>query len=48
VFNDRHCEAMDLQNCLCEFDKYMRLTNNEGSVRSGYNGKADSGQGRLV
>lgn len=42
VLVERKCEAMDLQNCLCEFDKYMRLTNNEGSVRSGYPGRADA------
>jgi hypothetical protein len=28
----------NLQNCLCETDKYLRLKNNEGSVRSKYNG----------
>lgn len=43
IFDERHCEAMDLQNCLCEFDKYMRLTNKEGSVRSGYPGQAETG-----
>lgn len=29
-------ELMDQQNILCETDKYMRLTNGEGSVRSRY------------
>jgi hypothetical protein len=29
-------ELMDLQNCLCEYDKYRRLTLGEGSVRSRY------------
>jgi hypothetical protein len=38
----RRLEAMDVQNCLCEFDKYMRLLNDEGTVRSGYPGNADS------
>lgn len=43
VFETRWCEAMDLQNCICEFDKYMRLTNKEGSVRSGYPGMPETG-----
>lgn len=47
IYDNRHCEAMDLQNCLCEFDKYMRLTYHEGSVRSKYNGMPDDRQGRL-
>jgi len=33
-------EAMDIQNCLCEFDKYRRLTLKEGKVRSRYPGAA--------
>jgi hypothetical protein len=28
----------DVQNCCCEFDKYLRLKKGEGKVRSGYNG----------
>lgn len=36
-------EAMDVQNCLCEFDKYTRLKFNEGKVRSRYPGTAESG-----
>lgn len=28
----------DIQNCCCEVDKYLRLQNNEGSVRSKYPG----------
>lgn len=31
--------AQDLQNCLCEFDKYMRVKNSEGRPRSLYDGK---------
>jgi hypothetical protein len=33
-----HLSVHNLQNCLCETDKYLRLKNNEGSVRSKYNG----------
>ena len=29
----------DVQNCLCEFDKYMRVLNGEGKPRSGYPGR---------
>jgi hypothetical protein len=29
-------ELMDIQNCLCEYDKYRRLSKGEGSVRSRY------------
>jgi hypothetical protein len=29
----------DVQNCLCEFDKYVRVLNGEGKPRSGYAGK---------
>lgn len=47
VFKDRKLEAMDIQNCLCEFDKYRRLTLNEGSVRSTYDGDG-SGIGDLL
>ena len=28
----------DVQNCMCEFDKYLRLEKGEGTVRSGYQG----------
>lgn len=31
--------AQDLQNCLCEFDKYMRVTLGEGRPRSRYPGR---------
>lgn len=31
---------MDIQNCLCEFDKYRRLTLNEGTVRARYDGQS--------
>ena len=37
----RRLEAMDVQTCLCEFDKYMRLLNDEGTVRSRYQGEPD-------
>jgi hypothetical protein len=33
-------KAIDFQNCLCEFDKYRRLTLGEGSVRAKYPGAA--------
>jgi len=29
----------DLQNCLCEFDKYMRVRNNTGRSKRKYNGR---------
>lgn len=32
--------AHDVQNCMCETDKFIRLTKGEGKVRSGYNGKS--------
>jgi hypothetical protein len=31
--------AQDIQNCLCEFDKYCRTKNGEGKPRSRYNGR---------
>lgn len=33
--------AQDLQNCLCEFDKYMRTKNGEGRPRATYPGLAE-------
>lgn len=42
IWADRQLQAMDLQNCLCEFDKYRRLTLGEGKVRARYNGTAES------
>jgi hypothetical protein len=36
IWADRDLIAMDVQNCLCEFDKYRRLTLGEGSVRARY------------
>lgn len=30
----------DVQNCMCEFDKYMRLKYDNGKVRSKYNGRS--------
>lgn len=40
IWIDRQLQAMDLQNCLCEFDKYRRLTLGEGKVRARYDGAA--------
>lgn len=39
IWEDRNLTAMDIQNCLCEFDKYRRLTLGEGKVRARYDGK---------
>lgn len=39
IMQDRKLQAMDIQNCLCEFDKYMRLKNGEGTVRAKYPGE---------
>lgn len=36
---DEHLHNQDLQNCLCEFDKYERVRLNEGTPRSRYNGQ---------
>lgn len=33
-----HLSAQDVQNCLCEFDKYMRVKNGEGRPRQTYPG----------
>ncbi len=41
VIEDRQLQAMDFQNCLCEYDKYVRLSSGEGRVRSGYPGTAE-------
>jgi len=40
VFEDRGCELMDLQNCLCEFDKYVRVQRGEGRAKNKFNGRA--------
>lgn len=29
----------DVQNCMCEYDKYLRVLKGEGKPRSGYNGR---------
>lgn len=42
IWLDRNLHAMDIQNCLCEFDKYRRLQLQEGKVRARYNGTADA------
>jgi hypothetical protein len=47
LWSDRRLQAMDIQNCLCEFDKYRRLTLGEGTVRARYDGAAGSGQGSM-
>lgn len=39
VFDSRKCELMDLQNCLCEFDKFMRMKQGEGRMRNRYQGQ---------
>lgn len=44
IWTDRQLQAMDIQNCLCEFDKYRRLQLNEGKVRARYAGGAPSAQ----
>jgi len=39
VWNERwHLCAQDLQNCLCEFDKYMRVSTGKGRSKRSYNG----------
>ncbi|ULQ48372.1 hypothetical protein JN531_017210 (plasmid) [Flagellatimonas centrodinii] len=48
IWIDRGLHAMDIQNCLCEYDKYRRLQLGEGTVRARYvpTGTA-AGQGSL-
>lgn len=36
----------DLQNCLCEFDKYMRVRNGTGRSKRNYNGTAQTGKAK--
>ena len=38
LWDDRKLIAMDIQNCLCEFDKMRRLQLGEGTVRARYDG----------
>jgi len=47
IWNDRQLVAMDVQNCLCEHDKYRRLTLGEGTVRASYDGLGPA-QGTLL
>jgi hypothetical protein len=47
VWEDRHLHAMDVQNCLCEFDKYRRLTLKEGTVRARYDGAGSTQEALL-
>jgi hypothetical protein len=48
LWRDRGLVAMDIQNCLCEFDKYRRLQLGEGKVRARYDGKGPGPQGALL
>jgi hypothetical protein len=43
IWVDRTLHAMDLQNALCEYDKFRRLQLQEGKVRAKYDGKATVG-----
>lgn len=47
LWEDRGLLAMDIQNCLCEFDKYRRLQLGEGKVRARYDGAGEP-QGALL
>lgn len=38
IYGDTICNQ-DLQNCLCEFDKYMRVKNGTGKSKRNYNGR---------
>lgn len=40
IYEDRVLEAHDLQNCLCEFDKFMRLKTGTGRAKNQYPGRA--------
>lgn len=48
LWKDRGLVAMDIQNCLCEFDKYRRLQLGEGKVRARYEGSGPGPQGALL
>lgn len=48
IWTDRGLIAMDLQNCLCEFDKYRRLQLGQGTVRSRYPGRPDTTKGSIL
>ena len=37
--NMDNLHAQDLQNCLCEFDKYIRAKSGEGRPKQKYNGE---------
>lgn len=41
VFKGHKFEMRDIEHSLCEFDKYMRVYNDEGTPRSRYNGTKD-------
>lgn len=38
VMKDRKLEMHDVQNCLCEYDKFMRLSNGTGQAKNKFNG----------
>lgn len=40
VEGTEHLEAIDVQNCLCEYDKYMRTLSGEGRPKQKYPGAA--------
>lgn len=48
LWTNQQLQAMDIQNCLCEYDKYRRLTLGEGKVRARYDGRAPAEQGSLI
>lgn len=48
IWDDRHLVAMDIQNSLCEYDKYRRLALDEGQVRSRYDGRGKAAQASLL
>lgn len=43
IWDDRKLQAFDIQNCLCEYDKYRRLQLGEGTVRQSYPGEPMGG-----
>jgi hypothetical protein len=44
LWDDRRLQAMDVQNCACEYDKNRRLMLGEGRVRARYDGAGGSRQ----
>lgn len=41
IFDDRKLEAHDVQNCLCEYDKFMRISTGVGRGKNSYPGVCD-------